>query len=140
MIAPLAGLYALALGPAALGMSGVQLAQLTIRQRVVIRVQTLQAAPPPRTLWREKGGPKCVDMADIQGAAIVAPQSVDVILRGGTRLRVRFAATCPALDYYSGFYIAPTRDGRICASRDVVRDRAGGECAVDKFRKLTLRH
>lgn len=138
MIAPLAGLLAAAAAPEA-GMTRIDLAQFTVRQRVVIRVQTIQAAPPARTQWREKGGPKCVDMADIQGAAVVAPGSVDVILRRGARMRVRFAASCPALDYYSGFYIAPTRDGRICASRDVVRDRAGGECAVDRFRKLSLR-
>ena len=137
MIAPLAGLLALAAGPADSSVTRVELAQFTIRQRVVIRVQTAPAPLPVRTRWREKGGPRCIDMADIQGAAVVEPSSVDVILRGGSRIRARFAASCPALDYYSGFYIAPTRDGRICAARDAVRDRAGGECAIDKLRKLT---
>lgn len=139
MIPSLAGMLAIATTFAGNPLAGVELAQLTLRQRVVIRVQTL-IAPAPKTQWREKSGPKCLDMADIQGAAVVAPSSVDLILRGGDRMRVRFASSCPALDYYSGFYIAPTRDGRFCAARDAVRDRAGGECAVDKLRKLVLRH
>lgn len=136
----IAGLLAAAVGTAGgNALAGVEIAELTIRQRVVIRVQTAPAPPPARSEWREKGGPRCVPMAAIVGAAVLAPSSVDIILRGGDRVRARFAASCPALDYYSGFYIAPTGDGRICAGRDVVRDRAGGECEVDRIRKLVPR-
>jgi len=114
-----------------------QYAQLTIRQRVIVRIQTAPMTPaPPRIEWRERKGPKCVPMGAIQGAAVIAPGSVDLILRGGGRLRVRFSASCPALDYYSGFYIAPTADGMICSGRDSVRDRAGGECEITRFREL----
>jgi len=28
----------------------------------------------------------------------------------------------------------------LCADRDVIRDRAGGECEIDKFRRLVARH
>jgi len=116
-------------------------AQFTIRQRVIVRIQTAPMTPvPPRIEWRERKGPKCISMAAIQGAAVIEPGSVDMILRGGGRVRVRFAASCPALDYYSGFYIAPTADGMICAGRDSVRDRAGGECEVARFRQLTPKH
>ena len=32
---------------------------------------------------------------------------------------------------------AATEDGRICADRDVIRSRVGGECRIDQFRVLT---
>jgi hypothetical protein len=112
----------------------LEFAQLTFHSRVVIRVET--RSRPAQTKWREKKGPHCVTMEDILGAAIIEPSSVDLVLRGGDRVRARFASSCPGLDYYSGFYIAPPADAKICAGRDVIRDRAGGECAISRFRKL----
>ena len=117
---------------------GVEMAQLSFHSRVVVRVETQRViAMPLRRAYREKKGPKCVDPSDILGAAVLAPGSVDLVMRGGDRVRARFAASCPALDYYSGFYIAPSGDAKICAGRDVVRDRAGGECPIARFRALS---
>lgn len=113
----------------------VELAQLTFRSRVVVRVQTSTTVLAPAQL-REKKGPRCVAIENILAAGVLARSSVDLVLRGGYRLRARFAASCPGLNYYSGFYVVPSADGQLCADRDVVRDRAGGECAIDKLRKL----
>lgn len=118
------------------GAGPVELAQLIFHSRVVIRVQRAPVAQAPAK-WSEHKGPKCLPMGDILGAAVLVPQSVDIVLRGGQRMRARFGASCPGLDYYSGFYIVPPADAQICADRDIVRDRAGVECAIDKFRKLT---
>ena len=117
----------------------VQLAQLSFRSHVVVRVQTTQLAMVPLAALREKKGPKCVASGDILAAAVVERSSVDLVLRGGFRMRARLAANCPGLDYYSGFYVVPSSDGRLCADRDVIRDRAGGECEIDKFRQLVAR-
>ena len=119
-----------------------ELAQLSFHSRVVIRVRTITAIPTPRplaTMFRERKGPDCVPLVAMAGAAVISPNSVDIVLRTGERLRARFAASCPALDYYGGFYIAPTADGKLCAARDAVRDRAGGECAVQRIRLLERR-
>jgi hypothetical protein len=116
---------------------GEHYAQLVFRSRVVVRVQTWRTGPPAD--YREKKGPRCVAMPDILGAAVLARSSVDLVLRGGDRVRARFGASCPGLDYYSGFYIVPPVDAQLCAGRDVVRDRAGGECPIDKFRRLMPR-
>jgi hypothetical protein len=113
---------------------GFLVAQL-FRQRVVMRVQTLTVMPL-KTVWKEKKGPRCIAAGEIQAAGVIAPNSVDFILRGGQRVRARFAKSCPALAYYSGFYVAPNADGRICADRDAVRDRAGGECEIERVRTL----
>jgi hypothetical protein len=114
---------------------GEQYAQLTFHSRVVVRVQTVRAKPAPQK-YKDKKGPRCVEMEDVAGAAVIAPNSVDIVLRGGDRVRAIFAASCPGLDYYSGFYVVPHRDAKICSRRDMVRDRAGSECAIDRFRKL----
>jgi hypothetical protein len=117
----------------------VELAQLSFRSHIVVRVQTRQLAMAPETSLREKKGPKCIAAGDILAAAVLARSSVDLVLRGGFRLRARFSSNCPGLDYYSGFYAVPAADGTLCADRDVVRDRAGGECEIDKFRRLVPR-
>jgi hypothetical protein len=122
------------LSPGAGRAATVRLAQITIEQSLIVRVP--RRTPPKPLKWKQKKGPKCVAMAAIAGAAVVADDAIDLVLRGGQRLRARFSSRCPALDYYSGFYILPTQDGRICADRDMIRTRAGGQCEIERFRKL----
>jgi hypothetical protein len=117
--------------------SRIQLAQVIIRERVIIRVPALPvAAAPPKVKWKEKKAPRCLPMKGVGGAAVIEQDSVDLFLKGGQRIRARFESSCPALDYYSGFYILPTKDGQICADRDSIHTRAGGECQITRFRTL----
>ena len=44
--------------------------------------------------------------------------SVDLILRNRQRVRAKLESSCPALDYYYGFYITPNPDGMVCEDRD----------------------
>lgn len=131
---------------------GVEIAQVVISQSVIIRIparhsrRSADAPTPPETpippSFREKKGPKCLDASLIGGAAITTPDSVDVILKGGQRFRAELEDACPALDYYSGFYVHPGADGKICADRDSIRTRSGGDCQIDRFRLLvpTTKH
>lgn len=131
---------------AALLLAGTDLAEprrphaagVIVRERVVIRVP-LRPAPSLRRLtdWKEGRGPRCIDRMRIAGAALSGPRSIDLILRNRTRVRAVLENSCPALDYYFSFFIAPTSDGRICADRDSIRSRVGGECGIDRFRSLT---
>jgi len=115
----------------------MQFAQVIIRERVIIRVPARPApVAPPRIKLKEKKGPHCLPMSGVAGAAVIEQDSVDLILKGGQRIRARFESSCPALDYYSGFYILPTEDGQICADRDSIHTRAGGECEITRFRAL----
>ena len=111
----------------------VLLAQLTFREQVIIRLPSRQPAPEPMR-WKEKDGPKCIP-ADALAGAQISREGVDLLLRGGKRLRARLGR-CPPLDYYSGFYIRPGRDGRVCEDRDAIRVRSGGSCEIDQFRQL----
>lgn len=116
-----------------------QVAELIIRQRVIIRVPTQGPQPPkPVKRWKTKSGPKCIDGRGIGGAVVMAPDKVDLILPGGQRLRAELESRCPALDYYSGFYLRPDpSDGMICARRDTIHSRSGGECTIKRFRRVT---
>jgi hypothetical protein len=115
---------------------------LTVRQRqIIIRVPSgiRQVAPAGASLikWREGRGPDCIPATGLIGATLMRENSVDLILRDNSRVRARLQRRCPALDYYRGFYINATADGRICADRDSIRSRAGGECQIDQFRSLS---
>jgi hypothetical protein len=127
---------------ASAGEEPVELAQLTIRQRVVIRVPASPAMGPqrlpPRMRWKEKRGPKCIPANGLAAAAVFKADTVDLMLRGGKRLRAQLDDECPALDFYSGFYIMPSGDGQVCAGRDMIHSRAGGKCGIDRFRTLQL--
>lgn len=104
-----------------------------VRERVMIRFHQVR---PSNVDWKEGKGPKCVPARGIAGAALASQQSVDLILRNGSRVRAKLESSCPALDYYYGFYISPNPDGLICEDRDIIRSRVGGACEIDRFRSL----
>lgn len=117
---------------------------ITVQQRMIIRVPRLpvgrapvaapQSLPPIR--WVETKADRCVPVSDLAAAAVTGADSVDLLLNGGRRLRARFDDTCPALDFYSGFYVQMAKDGKVCARRDSIRSRSGGECRIESFRSL----
>ena len=114
---------------------------MTVRYQILVRVprgtRQVPAAGMSLIRWREGRGPRCVPAGQIIGATLIGQNSVDLLLRDRSRLRARLESRCPALDYYRGFYVDANADGRICADRDSIRSRAGGECGIDAFRSLT---
>ncbi len=114
---------------------------ISVRQQIIIRVprgiRTAVPASSSLIQWREGRGPRCLSASQIVGASLIGQSSVDLILRDNSRVRARLESRCPALDYYHGFYVNATQDGRICADRDSIRSRAGGECQIDQFRMLS---
>ncbi|SFS00113.1 hypothetical protein [Sphingomonas jatrophae] len=127
---------ALALLAAPAAPSAPAVAQLTIRQSLIVRVPARPPLPQRKIVWKEKKGPRCIGMDQLAGAVVTERDSVDLILRGGDRMRAEFTRSCPGLSFYTGFYVLPTMDRKICADRDSIRDRSGGECAVERFRRL----
>lgn len=128
-------------GPADVGAESVQYAQVTIRQQTIIRVPR-RPRPAEQTgasiiEWREGRGPRCLPARAVIGATLLRRNSVDLVLRGNRRFRARLDRDCPGLDFYQGFYVPGTQDGMICADRDSVRSRMGGQCEIDQFRTLT---
>jgi hypothetical protein len=118
----------------------IQFAQVSIRRQIMLRVP-LRVIPAPRQeapiAWKEnRRGPDCVPARSILAATAFKQKSVDLILRDRSRVRAKLEGNCPALDFYFGFYVTPAQDGQICADRDAIRSRVGGECGIDAFKKL----
>jgi hypothetical protein len=142
MLKPLAAAILLVAAGSAAPAAPDQYAQLVVREQIMVRLTpALRPAPgvPQATIeWKEKKGPKCVPARQVVAASMAGPNSVDLILRDRTRLRAKLDSSCPALDYYYGFYVTPNADGMICAERDAIRSRMGGQCGIDRFRTLRL--
>ena len=124
-------------------MDGVRVAQVTVHERVIIRLPRMapgrpvaRASVPAPIRYREKKGPKCVAVADMGGAMIVEPGSVDLVMDGGRRLRAKLDDDCGPMDFYNGFYLRPAADGQVCARRDVIRMRSGASCEIATFKTL----
>jgi hypothetical protein len=113
-------------------------AQMTIQQRVVVRVPLapVQAAQQMQMRWVEKKGPKCVVLNNLAGFIVRGPQVVDLFMRSGARIRTRLEKQCAAVDLGYGFYVKPNNDGQICKDRDMLHARTGGQCEVERFMSL----
>ena len=122
----------------ALGWSAVsaKVQHITVHvPRMTVTTTTIvtRSAPPA---YREKKADDCVKMKKVIGFAVTTNDAIDLVLDDGTRLRARFGSTCQSGGFYSGFYVKPNPDGKMCAGRDVLRTRAGKSCPIGQFTKL----
>lgn len=129
--------------------NGSQWAQVSIEQRIIIRVPMARSGGPARRFrqergwdvdeeveWEEHKGPKCLPARGLVAAALTSKRGVDLMLRDRSRMRARLSRECRPEDLYSGFYVQPTSDGNICAGRDQLLTRNGMSCDIDSFRRL----
>jgi len=84
---------------------------------------------------RETNGPRCIPARQIAGA-MPSASNVDLLMRDNSRVRARLVGRCAALDYYRGLYVDANPDGQLCAGRDAIRSRMGGQCEIVQFRVL----
>lgn len=124
--------------------------QLVIEQQLIIRVPAQRSqlnsfsAGPEQSrranelpiVWKEKKAPKCVAMRNILGMQAVQRDSIDLITRQRQRLRAQLNRGCRALDFYAGFYMQGSKDGKLCEDRDQIHARTGAKCEIDKFRLM----
>lgn len=104
--------------------------------RVTVTTTTiiLRTSRPPAMV--EKKADDCVKVEKLAGFTVNRFDSVDLLLKDGSQLRARLGARCPALGFYSGFYVKPNPDKKICAGRDAFRSRNGRSCGIESFAKL----
>ncbi|WP_372915709.1 hypothetical protein [Sandarakinorhabdus sp.] len=81
--------------------------------------------PPPRA-----GQTRCIAINGIAGAQLYGDRAIELSMRGGRRWRLHLAQECPALSFYQGFYYQQKKAGQLCAGRDAIGARSGGECGI----------
>lgn len=118
------------------GGAGDQVTTMTFHERIIVRVPRIAGPPPAPVTWKEHRGPKCITASELAGALVQQPGVVDLVLVGNRRIRAKLDGNCEPLDFYSGFYLKPSSDGKVCADRDAIRSRSGRSCEIDAFRLL----
>ena len=122
----------------------VEVAQVTLHQRIIIRIPRLPFMRKPVDTgkpleWSEKKGPKCVAMGDLIGAAISAPDSIDLMVDDGTRGARQARRRLPAARLL--FELLPQADARRHGLRRSRRDSIAlrGSCRIEEFKRLVAK-
>ncbi len=122
--------------------------QVRIEQRVIMRISPRPQQPSRQDLLAElpRSEPsahieerKIGSCVPIQGIASVGTGQDDRLILFMRDRRIVTAAlekSCSARDFYSGFYIQRSEDGRICVKRDKIQSRAGAKCEISQLRQL----
>lgn len=79
---------------------------------------------------------RCIGVDTVAGAIVFGDRAVELSMKDGARWRMTFAQSCPALSFYQGFYYRRAVAGRLCARRDAVIARSGGECPIDTIVRI----
>ena len=122
--------------------------QVRIERRIIMRIspargpvrQNLTASSSeasPRRRIVERPYAKCVDSEDIGGVADHGDR-LAMFTRDRRTLLARLEKGCSARDFYRGFYMERSDDGKICINRDRLLSRAGAKCQVTRFTQLTV--
>jgi hypothetical protein len=82
------------------------------------------------------GRNRCVSIDNVAGAQLFGDRGIELTTKTGDRYRLFLAQECPALSFYQGFYYRRQRAGQLCAGRDVVGARSGGECLIASIIKV----
>lgn len=78
----------------------------------------------------KEGRKRCINVDGLAGAQLFGDRAIELSMRNGQQYRLFLAQECPALSFYQGFYYRRQRAGQLCAGRDVVGARSGGECPI----------
>lgn len=121
-------------------------AQVRIEKRVIIRVPRRRSVfssaladisrRSEPTKYEQKKIGKCLPMSDILGVQRFGERYLDLVTKDRKQIRARLEKKCQARSFYSGFYMEKSRDGKICAGRDILHSRTGSKCEIDRFRQL----
>ncbi|WP_209347896.1 hypothetical protein [Pontixanthobacter sp. CEM42] len=121
--------------------------QVRIERRLIIRVsprrpvtrENLNAETPraPRqTRVVEKKMGKCVKMQDIAGVQSTRDNRLMLYMQDQRIIAANLEKACSARDFYSGFYIEPSKDGNLCIQRDKLQTRTGVKCKLSELRQV----
>lgn len=94
---------------------------------------------PDRPVPPRAGRNRCIATTNIAGAQLYGDRIIELTMRGGRRWRLHLAQACPGLSFYQGFYYQQKQAGQLCASRDAIGARSGGECEIASIMPVPAR-
>lgn len=127
--------------------NGQRIQQIRIEQRVIYRIQPrprprrndLLAQLPQQNLntkYEERKMDKCVPVGGIAGVQTGSGNRLLLFMRDSKIVSVNLEKACRARDFYSGFYLEKSSDGKLCVDRDKLQSRSGAKCEVERMRQL----
>ena len=136
-------------GPMSRPMDAPVAEQVSVQQRVTIRINARPAPMPlepamfdsdvdrgrePPFVERKIG--KCLPINAIEGVQPVADNRLLLILRDQRMVTAQLEKGCQSREFYSGFIVKRNADGQICVKRDALLSRSGASCQVEALRQL----
>lgn len=121
--------------------------QVRIEQRITVRIAP-HRPQPRRNLMAElpdgARGPQfdekrfgdCVTVTNIAGVQVSGKDKLVLHLRDRRMISAKLERSCQSRDFYSGFYLQNSTDGRLCVDRDTLQSRSGASCKLTRFRQL----
>lgn len=127
--------------------------QVRIEQSITIRISPRASAPAPAPPMRpnmfvgvpDRGGAanfverrmgKCLPVRSIAGVQSGGGSNLILYLQDRRVVRAELERSCRARDFYSGFYLSRSSDGRLCVERDMLQSRSGASCKLTQMRQL----
>ena len=124
-------------------------AQVRIEQHVIMRIsprpgvarEGVTALAPimhPQARLEERDMDGCVPLGAIAAVQPRGESRLLLYLRDRTLVAAELERSCSARDFYSGFYVERSSDGRLCPRRDKVLSRSGARCELSGFHRLVV--
>lgn len=121
--------------------------QVRIERRVTIRISpyrqsnrtSMLAQRPARVHsgeYEEREMAGCVPVSGIAGVQTGNGNRLLLFLNDQRIVSLNLERGCRARDFYSGFYVERSEDGRLCVKRDQLQSRSGAKCEVAGMRRL----
>ena len=114
--------------------------QTQVQQRFVLRISPRSRTAPlppqmPTRVVEQKMG-KCIAVNSIVAVQTRGANDLVLYTRDRQMISAELEKSCSARDFYSGFYVEPSKDGKLCIKRDKLQSRNGAKCEISKFARL----
>lgn len=121
--------------------------QFRVQRQLVIRISPQRQNKrddllnnlPQQTLntrYVERKMEKCIPVSRIAGVQTGSGNRLILFLKDKRIVNVNLENSCRAREFYSGFYVARNKDGKLCVDRDKLQSRTGAKCEVARMRQL----
>lgn len=120
--------------------------QMRIEQRMTIRITPRTSVPMPQMFVglpgegrgeiAERRIGKCLPVGGIVSVRPDRGNRLLLLMRDSKVVSAELDRSCRARDFYSGFLIKRSEDGRLCVDRDTLLSRGGMSCHLTRIRQL----